>query len=149
MELLPKPSLKDHLHYAIAFVGVLISGALAALAFDQTRQLIRTTCALTSCSPLVVRVANAFGWIVPAIAFAIYILIIQPLYNNGVTENRIWHAQGRPIPEKIAASTLKRTLWENDLYHAATRFLKTVWIPAFVLAVTYALTELEIYLIFR
>ena len=147
MELLPKLTLKDRIHYIIALVGVVISGLVAFYAIQQTRTTVRAMCSFVRCSPREVRLAEIVTLIVLGIAFAIYILAIQPLYTEGVNKGRVARAQGRGIPHDIAQNGLKRWLWKNDLYYTGVSFLKTVWIPIVVFVVTYLLNELLIRLV--
>lgn len=147
MELLPKLTLKDHIHYIIAFIGMLISGLVAFYAVQQTRTAVRAACALVRCSQPEVRLAEIVTLIVLGIAFAIYILAIQPLYTEGVNKGRVARAQGRGMPAEIASNGLNRWLWKHDLYYTAVSFLKTVWIPIAIFVVAYLLNELFIRLV--
>lgn len=147
MELLPKLSLKDHIHYIVAFIGVVISGLVAFYAIQQTRTTVRAACSLARCSDGQVRLAEIVTLIVLGVAFAIYILAIQPLYTEGVNRGRVARAQGRGIPSEIAQSGLNRWLWKHDLYYTAGSFLKTVWIPVAIFVVAYLLNELFIRLV--
>ncbi|MFN2282939.1 MAG: hypothetical protein ACK2UQ_00850 [Anaerolineae bacterium] len=147
MELLPKLTIKDRIHYMIALVGVVISGLVTFYAIQQTRTTVRALCSFVRCSQREVRLAEIVTLIVLGIAFAIYILAIQPLYTEGVNKGRVARAQGRGIPHDIAQNSLKRWLWKNDLYYTSISFLKTVWIPIAVFVVAYLLNELLIRLV--
>ncbi len=147
MELLPKLTLKDHIHYTIALIGVVISGLIAFFAIQQTRTMVRAVCTLARCSRTEVRLAEIVTLIVLGIAFAVYILAIQPLYSEGVNKGRIARAQGRSIPAEITQRALHRWLWKHDLYYTIISFLKTVWIPIVVFVVAYLLNELLIRLV--
>ncbi|MBN2391905.1 MAG: hypothetical protein JXR84_14350 [Anaerolineae bacterium] len=147
MELLPKLTLKDRIHYIIALVGVGISGLVAFYAIQQTRTTVRAMCSFVRCSRAEVRLAEIVTLIILGIAFAIYILAIEPLYTEGVNKGRIARAQGRGIPHDIAQNNLIRWLWKNDLYYTIVSFLKTVWMPIAVFVVAYLLNELLIRLV--
>ncbi len=147
MELLPKLTLKDHIHYFIALIGVVVSGLAAFYAIQQTRATVRAACSLARCSRAEVRLAEIVTLIVLYFAFAIYILAIQPLYTEGVNKGRVTRAQGRGIPGEIAQHSLNRWLWKHDLYYTAVSFLKTVWIPIAIFVVAYLLNELLIRLV--
>ncbi|MGC9394702.1 MAG: hypothetical protein ACP5J4_07590 [Anaerolineae bacterium] len=147
MELLPKLTLKDHIHYIIALIGVGISGLVAFYAIQQTRTTVRAMCAFVRCSQREVRLAEIVTLIILGIAFAIYILAIEPLYTEGVNKGRIARAQARGIPSEIAQNALNRWLWKHDLYYTAVSFVKTVWIPIAVFVITYLLNELFIRLV--
>ena len=71
-------------------------------------------------------------------------MAVEPLYTEGVTKARIARAQGRAIPNDIAQNSLKRWLWNNDLYHTGMSFVKTVWIPIAVFVVAYLVNEVLI-----
>ncbi|HOU14245.1 MAG TPA: hypothetical protein PKZ84_14145 [Anaerolineae bacterium] len=147
MELLPKLTLKDHIHYIIALIGVVISGLAAFYAMQQTRTTVRAACTLARCSQAEVRLAEIVTLVVLYIAFAIYILAIQPLYTEGVNKGRVARAQGRGMPAEIASNGLYRWLWKHDLYYTAVSFLKTIWIPIAIFVVAYLLNELFIRLV--
>ena len=147
MELLPKLTLKDRIHYIVALVGVVIYGLVAFYAIQQTRTTVRAACSFVRCSRGEVRLAEIVTLIVLGIAFAIYILAIQPLYTEGVNKGRVARAQGRGIPHDIAQHAINRWLWKNDLYYTLVSFLKTVWIPIAVFVVAYLLNELLIRLV--
>jgi hypothetical protein len=147
MELLPKLTLKDRIHYIIALIGVVASGMVAFFAIQQTRTTVRAACSLARCTDGQVRLAEIVTLIVLGIAFAIYILAIQPLYTEGVNKGRVARAQGRGIPSEIAQKALNRWLWKHDLYYTAVSFLKTVWIPVGIFVVAYLLNELLIRLV--
>jgi hypothetical protein len=147
MELLPKLTLKDRIHYIIALIGVIISGLIAFYAIQQTRTTVRAACALAQCSFVEVRLAEIATLIVLFIALAIYILAIQPLYTEGVNKARVARAQGRGMPHEIAQHGLNRWLWKHDLYYTVVSFFKTVWIPVVVFVITYLLNELFIRLV--
>ena len=144
MELLPKLTLKDRIHYIIALIGVVASGMVAFFAIQQTRTTVRAMCSLARCTDGQVRLAEIVTLIVLGIAFAIYILAIQPLYTEGINKGRVARAQGRGIPSEIAQSGLNRWLWKHDLYYTAVSFLKTVWIPIAVFVVAYLVNEILI-----
>ena len=149
MELLPKLTVKDYVHHAIALLAVLASGAIAFFAMQQIRGLTRSACVLAGCNGLHMRAVTGITWIVVCLAFAVYILAIQPLYTEGVTKARVWRAQERLIPYDVAQNQIKRWLWEHDLYYTAQGFLKTFWIPVVVYLGAYLLNEIFIRLAVR
>ena len=144
MELLPKLTLKDHIHHAIALLGVCISAILAVFALQEMRAVIRSLCVLWQCRRTQVRLAEIVMWIVMGVLFALFIMAIQPAYTGGVTKSRVTRAQGRGIPSDVAQNGFKRWLWKNDLYLTAVSFVKTVWIPIAVFIIAYLVNEILI-----
>ena len=146
MELLPKLTFKDYIHHTIALLAVFVSGIVAFYATQQIRTLTRSACVLAGCNGLHMRAVTGITWIVVGLAFATYILAIQPLYTEGVTKARVWRVQERPIPAEAARNKVTQWLWNHDLYYTAWGFLRTFWIPVAVYVGAYLLNEIFIWL---
>jgi hypothetical protein len=139
MALLPESSLKDHLHYSIAFLCTAVSGALAFLAAHQIRMLMLSWATYAQYDFLQRRMTNIAAWVILGIICAIYVLAIENHYRTAVTLARAQKA-GAPVEPKYATppeNAILRFLWENDLYILFTRFVKTIPLPLGVFVFAY------------
>jgi hypothetical protein len=123
MELLKKEKPRDILNYIVAYLLLIVTVVIAALAVAQLRNSIFIVANTITADRLWLRVINMISWMIQLIAFAVYVLIVEHSYREAVTQARIRSARMHPgIDEPKTA--LYRFLRRFDLDILISLFVK-------------------------
>jgi len=140
MELLNKPRPRDLAAYAVAYLLLILTGALGALAAFQLR-LLALALAITGGAnrwtfPLIDRMAT----LLPLFAWVVAMLIVEHRYRTAVTEARVRSARA-PIA-RAHGSRLWQGLERHHLDLLVRQFLVTAGVALLVLAAAYGARRL-------
>ena len=141
MEILPKPSFADILHYGIAYSLAILSSAMAAVAVAQLRVLALIFAGLADYDFAGVRLVSVLSLIILGVAWAVYVLAVVPVCVGSITQVRMLRAQGRPSPYAGARQSFLRWLASHDLDLLAVRFFRLFLIPLILFVVVFLLKE--------
>lgn len=122
MELLERQRPADVLHYVLAYVALIVTAGLAALAAIQLRLSILIL-ASARFSRAGMRLTNILTWIILFVAWAVYVLVLEHAYRDAITQARIRRARGRGGPASRRTG-LSRALHRHDLDVLVSRFLR-------------------------
>jgi hypothetical protein len=146
MELLGKEKGGSFLLYALAYLLLIVTAVVAALAIVQLRLSIFAVAGALISNRLWLRVVNIITWMIQVIVFAVYVLIVEHAYREAVTQARIRSARAHPGVEEPNAA-LYRFFRRFDLDMLAAIFVKFFAGTLIVFMLLFGLQKLLLVLI--
>jgi hypothetical protein len=146
MELLEKDKTGHVLQYVLAYVLLALTVAVAALAIAQLRLSVFIIAGALTQDARWLRVVRIVNWIIPAIMWAVYVLVLEHEYRQSITRARIRSARMYPGVEE-PTSRFFRFLRRFDLDMLFALFFKFFAATLVVFILLFGLERLLLFLL--